>query len=251
MSSRRFTEKQTAEIMRKAADHQIQGLGKSESEGVTETELRAAAHELGIQDSAIDAALETLDAPALATKAGIFGGPFQQDEELIFDGSMSEEQWEEVFSDLRVVFREPGFVNQRGSTHEWTGTGGGVDANTFTVRQSGRTIRLKHMSDISGLGSLAYILSVIPMFISVGIFAKIQLPVVMEVVMGVVWVALLLFGARTLSTALARKRARTIHEMMQRIRGRLETPASVRANLAATAILPVETQPGEHVKEDA
>ena len=55
MTPRRYTEKESAEIMRKAAESQAAS-ASSTGHGVTEAELRSAAKELGIEPSAMDAA---------------------------------------------------------------------------------------------------------------------------------------------------------------------------------------------------
>jgi len=239
--------------MRKAADVQAQAPVKGGSEGVTELELRAAARELGIQDSAIDAALESEDTHR-DTKAGFFGGPFQQSSELVFDGSIDDDSWEEVLADVRKTFGETGTVSRRGSTYEWTATGGGVDASTFTVRQTGGTIRVNQTSDLSGLGVLGYVASILPMILSIAFFAKVQLPVPWEPILALAWVALMLIGARGWSTGLAKKRAKAIDGLMRRVQSRLETEPTLRDQLArdATNVSETEAEPiAEAERSDA
>src|SRR5688572_19892997 len=110
MGSRRFTEKEAAAIMRKAAENQSRSGNSSSTEGFGEDELHAAARELGIESAAMDAAIESLDGPEESGRAGFFGGPFAFDEEIVVEGTMSEEKWEDILADIRKTFGEAGTI---------------------------------------------------------------------------------------------------------------------------------------------
>lgn len=230
MPSRRFTEKQTAEIMRRAAE--IQAQGAASPVGVSEDELRAAARELGIQGEALDAALASLEAPE-AARTGLWGGPFRREVDIVFEGQITDERWEEVLADLRRTFGETGQVDRRGNTYEWSGTGGGVDNNTVTVRQSGSAVRLSLTAEYSGLGVLAYLLSAIPMFVGVAVVAKTAPPAPWGGLALAAWAVGLLLSARTCGAWLSRRRGARLRSLAERLRAALSDDAGLRDRLAA------------------
>lgn len=217
MASRRFTEKQLADVMRKAAEIQARESTTSGNEGVSEQEFRAAAHELGIGDPAIDAALAELEVPDSIDRAGIWGGPFRRDVEGVFEGQITDEKWEMIVADLRRTFGEAGSINRRGSTYEWVGTGGGVDNNTITVRQSGGSIRVDVSSEFGGYGFLGYLLMLLPLFISIGFFSTVHMPILWTLAILLGWIFVLLFTARSMAVRLGKKRDRKLGQILRSV----------------------------------
>lgn len=216
MASRRFTERQLADVMRKAAEIQARESTTSGNEGISEQEFRAAAHELGIGEPAIDAALADLDVPQSADHAGLWGGPFRRDLEGVFEGQVTDEKWEMIVADLRRTFGEAGSVNRRGSTYEWVGTGGGVDNNTITVRQSGGSIRVDISSEFGGYGFLGYLLMLLPLFVSVAILSKVHLPTQWTLAILFGWSLLLFVTARARAIQMGSKRGQKLSHFMNR-----------------------------------
>lgn len=219
-----------AEIIRRAVEIQS---GSSSQEGISEDELRQAAAELGIESGALSAALSSADVSEATAKSNIWGGPTRSEAERVLNGTITDDDWEEIVSELRAAFEEPGTVERRGETYEWSGTGGGLEYNTITVRQSGKTVRLKAVSSGAGLGTLAYLLGFLPVFITVGILTKVGLTAPMMALAISATVALMFLAARQATISAIRRRRRIISNLFDRIQSRLESSSpDLRANLA-------------------
>ena len=218
MSSRRYTEKESAEIIRKAAENQAASSG---GQGVTEGELRSAAQELGIELTAINTALAEIDIAAQPKGRGFWGGPFQHETEVVFDGTLSDEKWEDVLADIRRAFGEPGTVEQRGTTMEWVGTSGGLETNTVTIRQTGKTVRIKAIADWSGVAVISYLLLILPMFLSVGLLVKLAAG---PIVSTAIWFAIMgaaIVALRHVLGSASKRTAAKVNHLVRRTQGML------------------------------
>jgi len=226
-----------AEIIRRAVE--IQAGKPAGQEGISEDELRAAAVELGIEPGAITAALRSADSTE-HTRQDVWGGPFKFDAERVFNGTLSDEQWEETVADLRKTFEDNGTIEQRGSTREWATTGGGVDYKTLTLRQSGDTVRVTATTSFGGLSFLSYLATVpLPMFITAGFLSKVNWGSPAELLTGLGILAAGLLGARQFSAGITRKRRRVIADLLDRIEARLEPSSSdVRQRLVQAPTMP-------------
>lgn len=231
MGSRRFTEKEAAAIMRKAAENQPRTGQSSSGEGFSEEELHAAARELGIDAAAVDAAIEAVDQPEESGKPGFFGGPYTMDFEVVANGTMTDEKWEEILADIRKTFGEAGTINRRGSTYEWIGTGGGVYPNTVTVRESGGSARVRVDSNMSGLGFLGYLIALLPMFITIGVLAKLKLDSPFGLVIGSIMALVYFLVARAWAIGFSKKCSKDLQSFLSRTRKHIESGTDVRARL--------------------
>lgn len=223
MGNRRYTEREMAEIIRKAAEIQSGQANPSDSQGISEDEIRHAAMELGIAPGALDAALRGA-AESGPQQFNWWGGPTRYEAERIFDGTISDEAWEDILADLRQTFEENGTVERRGATYEWAATGGGVDYKTITLRPTGDSTRLKATSSFGGSAAVWYAAMPIPMFVVVGLLAKVGWPVSAEWLVGLSAFAASWMGARHLTTLAVRKRFRRFADLFDRIQTRIEGP---------------------------
>lgn len=222
-----------ADIIRRAVEIQSGHSGSSAREGISEEELRLAAAELGIESGAISAALSLADAEGDSERANFWGGPTRYESERVLNGTITEDQWEETVADLRRAFEEPGTIERRGDTFEWSGTGGGLDYNTITLRQSGDTVRLSSASTGAGLGTLAYLLGIIPVFITVAVLSKLGLAAPFAAMAIFAAISLMFLAARQATLAATRRRRRLIAGVFDRIQSRLDSDNSdLRTNLA-------------------
>jgi len=180
MAERRFTEKEVARVLRRASEIQSQG---GSSSGATETEIRAAAQEIGIDPQALARAMAELD-----------GGPLDRasstkfEQEAVIHGRMTDEAWEDTVAELRRHFGEEGTVGVRSGVWEWTGTGGGLFTTHVGVRQDGDVVRVIGWSRSEGLMSMFGALAFIPFFIMVAVLSRAPLPIAgrVMVVLGVI-----------------------------------------------------------------
>lgn len=239
-----------ADVIRRAAEIQSAQSQSSQVSGVSEQELRRAAGELGIDSSALDAALQNLGQDE-SPRFNLWGGPTQFEKEHVFAGNQVESAWEDILSDLRRTFRENGTVERRGTTHEWAATGGGVDFNTITIQQNPDATRIKVTSNFGGLAAVFYMLGVIPTLIATGVVSALAIPAVLKgmALVGVLGASFL--AVRALVTRLARKRSQTIAAVIDRIQNRLSSQDGVRERLASTTAPAVTAEEDRSVQDMA
>ncbi len=247
MSSRRFTEREAAAIVRKAAETQAKTTESSSNEGVTELELRAAAKELGIHGPAIDAALQTVGGQEENNRPGVFGGHFRHEVETVFEGTLSDETWEEILLEVRRTFGEVGTVERRGTTHEWSCIGGGIDKIIVTLRQTGNTVRLQISSDFRDKGFVGYLLTALPFFITVAVLSKVTLPGMWELWIGMALASVYLLIARGWTIATSRKRSRTISKLVRHVESILQTKDEQPKSIARTSIRNLPEEPVQDI----
>lgn len=84
----------------------------SDSQGISEDEIRHAAIERGIAPGALDAALRG-SAESGPQRFNWWGGLTRYEAERIFDGTIRDEAWENILADLRQTFEENGTVERR------------------------------------------------------------------------------------------------------------------------------------------
>ncbi len=93
----------------------------SSERGLSIDEIERIAKDLGLDaESLRTAALELEN--NLPNDAGttFWGGPFQQDLKRVFDGAMTDEQWEEIVMTARRLTGNSGKTSEIGKTKEWS-----------------------------------------------------------------------------------------------------------------------------------
>ncbi|MBV6457507.1 MAG: hypothetical protein HONBIEJF_00619 [Fimbriimonadaceae bacterium] len=231
--------------MRRAAERQTADRADGSLEGVSEDELRAAASELGIAPEVLDEILEEEESIAVQERAGFWGGPFSLESEAILDGNLSDEAWEETVAELRQLYGETGAMEQRGNTREWSGTGGGMDANTVTLTQAGDSVRARLQSRFPEAPILGYLIGSFVAVIGGAILGK----AFASVLLGIGSVALIFGGItaaiRVLSARSLRRRQERMQWIIGRLRRRLATSATDVVERLSQATLPELSTPGE------
>lgn len=233
MSERRFTEKEAGEIVRRAVESQSRVPRESSGEGIAEQELRAAARELGIDDAAFDEAVDAQEGSATPGKAGLMGGPFRYETEVILDGPVDDACWEDIVAEVRRTYGEPGKVEQRGTTYEWVGTGGGLANTTLTITQGKGSARLRITAVLEGAAFIPYLLALIPAFIGIAVLSKLTLP--MEYLLGVLNWLIPIVVARQVCVAASASHRRRTQALVAKIRRKAGSSSVVRENLVAAA----------------
>lgn len=154
-----------AKVLRKAAELQAGAKPPKSEHGSSESELRAAAREIGLDPQFVDQALAELDSEPAAASQSFFGGPMRAEFDQTFDGVLDDNAWEDTVADLRKTFGEDGTVEVRGSVREWIGTGGGSLPLSFSARQVDGQVRITAMSRHEGLAAICYIIAFLPFLI--------------------------------------------------------------------------------------
>src|SRR6516225_7961315 len=122
MPERRYTEEEVAAIFRAATEGtESQRAPGDHVDGVTLSDLRSIADEVGISPLAVTRAAQALDrAPVAAVPERFLGLPLAVERTVALDRALTEQEWERLVSQLRQVFRVRGTVRAQGSLREWS-----------------------------------------------------------------------------------------------------------------------------------
>lgn len=169
----RLTEKQVGAVLRRAAEIQeSQGQAFGET-GTSPADVVKIGEELGIDPSCLRRAIEeVVSGRDPATRRSIWGGPVTLATERTLPGTVSEDDWHEIVSNLRTSFARVGEVSEVAGAWEWSGVGGGLDPLHVSVRSKDGNTRVKAQSDLSGAAVLAAIVSLVPLMVSGAVIGK-------------------------------------------------------------------------------
>lgn len=238
MAERRFNEKQTAEILRLAVQ------GQSESGLTSESELRAAAQEMGISPEAITRAIDKTEAHVESTKSSWFwGGPMAVSIDDVVEGELTTDIWEDTIIDIRKTFGEEGVIAERGNVREWTGYGGGLVPVTISLRQLNGTVRLDISSRLDGVAVMFGIIGIFLLIMGLALSGKfgsatlLGAPALMLLVTATIAAAARFFFSRS-----SNAHEKSIRLLAKRLRTRLAE------NNAQTAQQPQQAETNESVR---
>ena len=219
--SRRFTEKETSEILKRAIHLQ----SADRESDVTEGSLFDAAKEIGIQQAFVEQAIQEVDSSATDTTRGFWGGPLRFEREVIVKGELTDDVWESILEDLRSKLGEAGKTEKRGSTLEWIGTGGGVVMSTFTFKQNEDTVRIRAAVEQSGFAFIHYLTALLPMFLAPFLLLRlVSLPVWLELVLYTVAASSVFLLTRSIFSRNARSVQRAVESVLANAQASLGRP---------------------------
>lgn len=162
--SKRYTEREVAEILRIAGEQQ----SGSTSEGMTAADIRSLATDLGFDPSAIEAATAVVDAGS--TEMKVDGTQFQYARS--FPGELSDDAWEEIVSRMRHETGVAGTIDRRGATREWVGTSELRNTQLTATSKNGVT-RFRISTDGGSGVFVTWILTAIPLLLGGAITAAV------------------------------------------------------------------------------
>lgn len=218
MGGKRFSDKEMAKIIRKASE--IQNGGGSSLDGVSESELRAVAAELGIDPENLNSAIREVESN-IGSK-NFWGGPYEVDIARTIPGVLTDESWEDVVTDLRKVFEETGEIAQRGTTREWSSKSAGTEFLTATFRQSDDSVESKVTNKFNDIAFLIHlVLLVFPLFITIGVLSKVNLAFPIEAGIAVATMLAGFFGSRKWATHYGSRRKASINQLLDRLEANL------------------------------
>lgn len=156
---KRFNEREVAEIVRIASQGKSGSSRSSASEGLTLDEIQAVVTELGLDPASVAAAAAQVEGGLPEEHVNGSQVEFLR----TFEGELDDAGWEEILLLMRRKSGAAGEVSVRGSTREWTNSGGGLETYhlSATVKE-GRT-RIRITQDVSGIVFMTWLLSIIPM----------------------------------------------------------------------------------------
>jgi len=151
MADRRFSDKEVGEILKAAAEMQS-GLAQSgTAEGMTLSELKKVAEELGIDSENVGlAAAELVASPEGNSRSKSNSILLQR----TIDGEISDEIWDDLVTELRRFTGKPGQSQQKPNSREWTGATDTRSVTLTAICRKGKT-RLKLLGDASGATTAA------------------------------------------------------------------------------------------------
>jgi hypothetical protein len=217
---RKFTEKETAEILRRAVKVE------PESGLVSESELRAAAREVGIPEVALESAMTAVSAATGETSSSfVWGGPLTIAEGAIAAGNLTDDVWEEAIVDLRRTFGEEGKLEERALVREWSSGRHSVSPVQLSARQTDDGVRISVTSRTDALAFMCYIFSLLPVILMAGILARTKLSPMIGVPIGLAAIFVIFLIVRSVFTNNALKHERACRDVVDRLRARIETPS--------------------------
>lgn len=152
-SHRLYTEREIGALLRRASELQAEG-SVSDKSGLTLAEIEQVAAEAGIDPRYVrSAATESLRPENPGTRSSILGGPLALEEERVFHGEVTLEQWEDIVQEIRRTFGRSGVATQLGTTLEWSTSP--EEAHVSLSPRNGRT-RVQITQQHGGVAFLCY-----------------------------------------------------------------------------------------------
>jgi hypothetical protein len=161
---RLYTEKETARILRRAADIQSrEAMAGDRRDGVSAEELIRIGQEVGLEEGSLLEAIRGLDEDGDEVQTRWLGAPPSYELERVLEGSFGENQWQAVVGQLNATFHQSiaGVTSGPVRTWHWKHELGSIH---FTATETPTSVRLKMVSFIDDGIALAMILSTIGMF---------------------------------------------------------------------------------------
>jgi hypothetical protein len=115
----RFNRDEVSKILKRAVELEHDRNSIDDSDGLTLQELQQVSKEVGIDPKYIQQALRELQTPTKSLTSDILGGPFKHHILETAPGILTEEEWEEIVSEIRRIHGGIGKTTKLGNTFEW------------------------------------------------------------------------------------------------------------------------------------
>ena len=165
---RHYSEKETAKILRKAAEIQSRrGTEVGPPEGISAEELQRIGAEVGLDEDSIREALFAAEEDNDDAQTRWLGAPPSYEIERVFEGRLSPEQWQALVGELNSTYHQSieGVVNGAVHTWLWKGSLGSVH---FQAVQTSTSVRLKMTNHIDDGVTVGFILTCCAMLMGGG-----------------------------------------------------------------------------------
>ena len=238
---RQFTEQQVTEIIRRAAEKQSRSDTPGPAPtGISESEVRRVAKELGIDDDALAHAMSEVGATTLSDTGSMRS--LERTLERVIDGEIPEEALALVIEEFEPVAGLQGTTVNIGRALNYTSMAGMGQCNVNVAPRNGKTVlRIKSNAFLACLPSYlpAFIVS-IPALVGVGksgVHSEAKFYVAAMVLAGIFGMATLAYRAMVKSTN------RKVLELTDRAAAKLgEATVHLRTRLAQGPSMSVETK---------
>ena len=239
-----FTEKEISAILKRSAEIQAES-DPAETTGLSLTELKQIAGEVGINPAHVESALAELRAGSTGRKPFyFFGGPTFVHLERVVEGEVSPDQWETIAAEIRQSFRTVGTTALVGQSLEWTQKSREKEDQVTVSSRNGRT-KIRIYSEYAA--TLSYFLPVvIPTLIVALVIGPIVLilPFAIKGAISLSIIAFLYMIVRLGFGTLSQKKENKATDLMKRLEEIISTPdpASPQRIQQATAELRIDPQ---------
>ena len=161
MTHRTFNKAEIGEIFAKATEFQSNEDNLSDENGLTESELIQIAKEMGIPTNSIRNAINIIDSPYIENTFSWKKGNSKIRESIVFDGELTEKDWEKIVQDIRGITFATGEISKTGSTFEWSEKGEFANMHLTLTPEKGTTI----LNYIADWRTLKFLISFLPAFL--------------------------------------------------------------------------------------
>lgn len=122
MPERRYRDDEVRKILELATRPESEALARPEStaDGLTLSEIRTIAAEVGVAPEAVDSAALALDDDARAPARRSFGIPIEVSRTIPLPRALTDSEWERLVAELRTTFRARGMLAAHGGLREWS-----------------------------------------------------------------------------------------------------------------------------------
>lgn len=119
-SKHRFDRDEISRILKRAVElEHNDNTSDNEREGLTLEELQQVSREVGIDPKYVKLAIGEMKEPVQSPVANLLGGPFKYNITQMAEGVLTDEEWEEVVSEIRRIHGGIGNTSKLGKTFEW------------------------------------------------------------------------------------------------------------------------------------
>jgi hypothetical protein len=243
VGNRKYTEKETSAILRRATELQAQEEGTSPAGGMSLEQLQLAAGELGIKPHLISRAAADIASGTTGRPYSFWRVPTTLRMESVVPHRISEDNWPTVLNNMRRVSGRVGDSVMVGKSFEWTSSS--PDTLHVSVTPQGEQSRVSVASRYGEWALVFYLLPLIPAFIACMVVThatSFSGPVDTAVILGIIASILSLGHLGFLNLANARRK--TAEELMSVLATPPEqTLSEDQSNVAeAQPISPYQTQ---------
>jgi hypothetical protein len=155
-TDRRYTDREVALILRKAAQLDTGAVAPEAGEGLSLAEIERIAREVGIAPDLVARAATLLSTEVPSTSARIFGGPANFRAEHEAGGALPRERYGDVVEAIQRVLDKSGKVSEVLDGLEWQ-TLGETTQITVVVRPTADRTRIQILGNRGGSAVLAYL----------------------------------------------------------------------------------------------
>ncbi|MBN2732744.1 MAG: hypothetical protein JXR26_09970 [Balneolaceae bacterium] len=236
MNTHRYNRDEISKILKRAAELEHKDNIDDDSDGLTVEELQQVSREVGIHPKYIHLALDELKNPAQSFASSLWGGPFSYNLSDMTAGTLKDEQWEEVVSEIRRIHGGIGKTSKLGNTFEWEQRKKEVGYVQISLSPKKDHTNIRINANYRYFASMVYIMTGIFGFVAYAILLdETNLPLLTQIFASLLGIPALLAGARFYLSYWIGKKRKIYHKLFKRFREML-SPTGEKEDLSSITI---------------